>query len=58
MMRLSSFSRPVFGDGALYIMDYGSNAYANNPDDGLYRVSYAGCNPPVALAHKAQAPRT
>jgi cytochrome c len=37
------------GDGALYVVDYGSGAYSNNPDAGLFRVSYSGCLPPVSL---------
>ena len=33
------------GDGALYVLDYGSNQYANNSNDGLYRITYNGCLP-------------
>ena len=41
----------LFGaDGALYVLDYGSNSYNDNDDDGLYRVSYTGCLPAVSLA--------
>ena len=35
------------GDGALYIVDYGSGHYTNNGDAGLSRITYNGCLPPV-----------
>lgn len=47
------FKKPIdmrFGpDGALYVLDYGSNWYAHNKDARLTRVSYIyGNRPPVA----------
>ena len=36
-------------DGAMYVLDYGSNWYAHNPDARLTRVSYTyGNRPPIA----------
>lgn len=47
------FKKPIdleFGpDGALYVLDYGSNWYAHNPDARLTRISYQyGNRPPRA----------
>jgi cytochrome c len=44
------------GDGALYAVDYGTNAYANNGDDGLYRISYTGCLPAVSVTPRTSGP--
>jgi len=38
------------GDGALYVLDYGSSSYSDIDDDGFYRISYTGCLPAVSLA--------
>lgn len=32
-------------DGALYLLDYGQQMYANNGGDGLFRITYKGCLP-------------
>ncbi|MEM7372893.1 MAG: PQQ-dependent sugar dehydrogenase [Bacteroidota bacterium] len=47
------FKKPIdieFGpDGAMYVLDYGSNWYAHNPDARLTRVRYQdGNRPPIA----------
>ncbi len=39
------------GDGALYVVDYGSALYANNADAGLFRVAYSGCLPTSLASH-------
>ncbi len=42
----------TFGpDGALYVIDWGSAFWGNNPDSGIYRVEYTQGNPsPIARA--------
>ena len=36
-------------DGAMYVLDYGSNWYAHNPDSRLTRITYQyGNRPPIA----------
>lgn len=52
------FKKPIdieFGpDGAMYVLDYGSNWYAHNPDARLTRVSYQrGNRAPIARMHAA-----
>jgi cytochrome c len=48
------------GDGALYLLDYGSGYYTNNGDAALKRISYMGClpnpvlkNPRISLLSRA-----
>jgi hypothetical protein len=40
-------------EGALYLLDYGQGMYASNGNDGLYRITYKGCLPPVSVRRNA-----